>query len=385
MDTLREDAGPGLHRVTASDPAAVAAELGGRLCRSSAELDHALAEAAAQVGPDGDPLEELARVARRWAKLTQVAERTRQRVVAGASQRLTSGALAVHPDTVRDRARRLEAARAELLEAERALAAHDASAPEPDRGPEPAAPVDEPSPSRTDELAARLRMRRNQALGVVLASFGLGLILLAVAVLPLWAALLIPFVASIWALRHLRPTERGERSDEVDSLSRLAEVGAFTDELFGARRAVQELEAEQARLDAARSRAEEELRLAEKAWGDLAGPGVDPRDVDEVVRRFDPGLGEAEHLAGEAVGVRATAAVLAGLAERWAAGWEALGLPVPPIDDGEAAVTAVAERRHQAIVLVGEAAGRAEEAAARVPSVPVVVVEAEEPDPTGSA
>lgn len=382
MPTLREDAGPGLHRVTATDPAARAAEvadaLGGRLCRTVAELEVVLEEAAQASRLDDGTAEELAKLARRWTKLSQVSERTRQRVITAAGQRLAPGALAVHPDTVRERARRLDEARAALVDAERALAAHDVDPPDDgpvaEGTPAPAADV-EPAP--LGAVPSPLRARRNQALGVVLAAFGLALILLALAVVPLWAALLVPFVASLWALRHLRPPEGGDGDGAEEAASLLSEVGAYTDERFGARRAAEEREVERARLDVARSRAEEEVRLAEKAWADLAGPGVDPADVEAVVRRFDPGLDGAEHLVGEAVGVRATEAAVARLAEQWSARWAALELPAPPIAEGEATVRALLARRARAIVLVDEVTVLAEEVTAQVPSVPVVVVEEE--------
>lgn len=388
MHALGEGAGPGLHHLRASDPsaraAALAEELGGRVCRTAAELDAALAEAVVPVPVDDAAIRDLARTARRWASLSQAADRTRRRVVAAAGQRLAPGALAVHPETVRDRARRLEAARARLLDAEQALAAHVTAAPVPG-GRATDAPVvdDHPSgaaaPPSGEHVGSWLRARRNQALGAMLASFGIATILLASSALPLWAALLVPFLASLWALRHLRPVAPTPSDD--DGSSRLAQVGAYTDELFGARRAAQEHEARRARLAAARSGAEEELRLADKAWTDLAGPGVDPGAVEDVVRRFDPGLGGAEDLVGESASVRATEAALGRLVERWAAGWTALGLPVPPIGEGEAAVRAVAAGPTHAIVLVGEVAARAEEVAARVPTAPVVVVEAEGPGP----
>lgn len=382
MHTPRDAAGPGLHRVAAADPAARAVELveeqGGRLCRTAADLDAVVAELEPLGGLDDQVLAELADLTRRWTKLSEVSDRTRQRVVAAAGRRAAPGGLAVHPDTVRERARRLEDARSALLEAERAVAAHQAATEE--KPPPAAEATTDPDPVlvRAVGTSTGLRVRRNQAMGVVLAAFGLGLILLALAVLPLWAVLMVPLVASLWALRHLRPQEVDD-SYEEEAASLLSEVGAFTDEHAGTRRETQEREAEAARLGAARSRAEEEVRLAERSWWDLAGPGVDPRDVDQVVRRFDPGLLGAEHLAGEAVGVRATDAALARLAERWSSRWEGLGLEVPPLDEGGAAVEAVAARRRQLVVLVGEVAVLAEDVAKQVPWATVVVVEADQP------
>lgn len=384
MHALGRDLGPGVHHIDAVDPpsraADVASELDGVLCDSDPALDAVLA---ASTAPEAvaSSAEELRQLARRWAAVAGVASRTRQRVVDAAGARLTPAAgLAVHPDTVRERAARVDEARAALVAAERDLAAHDASPPPTASaaGPEavPAAPV-----APADRRDGRSAARRNQAVGAVVGAFGVALVLLALDAVPLWAALLVPFAAALWALRHLRPVGSPEAggsgaggSDATSASSLLAQMGDYTGERSSPARAQQEHEAARARLDAARSRAAEEVRVAEHAWEDLAGEGIDPADVEEVVRRFDPQLDGASHLAAASVRVRATEAAAATLAGRWATRWEELGLDPPPLEEGEQALDDLLREATRPVVLVGPVVGRAEAVAAQLPMAPVVVV-----------
>jgi hypothetical protein len=384
VHALGRDLGPGVHRIDAVDPptraADLASELGGVLCDSDASVDAVLAASSVPeaLGPAAD---ELRHLARRWARVAGVASRTRQRVVDAAGARLAPTAgLAVHPDTVRERAARVEEARAALVAAERDLEEHEASPPPVVPVADPEAPPEEPVAPVGPRYRRGTAARRNRAVGVVVASFGLALILLALDALPLWAALTIPFGASLWALWHLRPDEQAERGGSGargagSASSLLSQMGDYTGERLSPGRAQQEHEAERARLDAARSRAAEEVRLAEHAWGDLAGEGTDPGDVEEVVRRFDPQLDGAEHLAGASVRVRATDAAAATLAARWAARWEELGLDPPPLEAGEQAIDDLLGRTQRPVVLVGPVVGRAEALAAALPAAPVVVVD----------
>lgn len=385
MNALGRDLGPGVHRIDAVDPpsraADVASELGGILCESDASLDALLA---ASTTPEArvSAADELRQLARRWARVAGVASRTRQRVVDAAGARLTpTGGLAVHPDTVRERAARVVEARAALEAAERDLAALDATPPPPAPTAEPRVVPAEPAASaglRHRGSAAR----RNQAVGVVVGAFGLALVLLALDVLPLWAALVIPFVASLWALRRLGPGGTPEpggsgagAADASTASSLLAQMGDYTGERSSPARAQQEREAARAGLDAARSRAAEEVRVAEHAWADLAGEGTDPAYVEEVVRRFDPQLDGAAHLAGASVRVRATDAAAATLAARWTARWVELGLDPPPLEAGEKAIDELLAGATRPVVLVGPVVGRAEAVAAERPLAPVVAVQ----------
>ena len=121
---------------------------------------------------------------------------------------------------MRDRAVAVEAARAELVEAERALADHAAeiaaaeaaSAAAEARAADAA---DDASEEGTGSSAPRGHrhgpppaVRRSRSLGALVASFGLVLLALGFHLLPLWAALLFPLAASLWAMRYLRAAPR---------------------------------------------------------------------------------------------------------------------------------------------------------------------------------
>jgi hypothetical protein len=217
-------------------------------------------------------------------------------------------------------------------------------------------------------------VRRSRAIGAIVASFGVVLLLVAFDLVALWAALLLPLVASLWALRYLRPEDPDEDDDRGEASSFLADVTAATDELFGARRASQEVAAREALLDAARGRAEEDVRVAERAWHDLAGPDVDVSEVEAVVQRFDPQHEDARVLAAETVGVRAAEAVVHQFRQRWLAFWREIGLPTPDASEGEQAVADLAARVARPVVLVGPATVRGADVARVAPAAPVVVL-----------
>ena len=113
---------------------------------------------------------------------------------------------------------------------------------------------------------------------------------------------------------------RSEVEDTSESTSLLQQMAATTDEAFGARRAAAARDDQLVLLQAQRDRAMEDVRVAERAWRDLAGD--DPvEDVEAVVRRFDPAApGRARAVAQETVGVRAASTLLARAVERWDGG-----------------------------------------------------------------
>lgn len=380
--TSLQDLGPGLHVRREVDPeqraATLAAELGAELCRTGVEVEGVLTARRSLSPLDGPTLAALEGLARRLERAHGMLDRTRQRAEAAAGARLSAaGALAIHPDTVRERAARLVDARHQLQRAEEAVAEHEAialgDADEADDadGSATSAAVVPASAPRT--AAASMRLQRNRAVGALVAAFGLGLILLALGVVPLWAALVPPLLAALWALRVLRPAGPAEAGPSEES-SHLSEVGAFTDELFGARRRSWEHDSESARRAAERSRAEEELRVAERAWRDLAGEHADPAAVEDVVRRFDPQHEEAALIAAESVGVRAVEAARRQLVDRWVEAWEGLGRDVPAAEGAPAAVAALRAEAGRAVLLVGEAADHGADVARAAPLAPVVVL-----------
>jgi hypothetical protein len=212
--------------------------------------------------------------------------------------------------------------------------------------------------------------------GAIVASFGLLLILLGLQLAPLWAALLLPLAASLWALRYLRPGDHDSAGDaEAEASSLLAEVSASTDELFGARQAAQDQEERGVELQGAVDAAVEDLRVAERAWHDLAGAGTDVSELEAVVERFDPRHEDAPALAAETAEVRAIEVVVHQLRQRWLAFWSELDLTAPDLTAAERAVEDLTAQVSQPIVLVGAAAGQSSELARRVPAAAVVVLE----------
>jgi len=380
VDSPRERLGAGIHHVDAATVEAVVRARPPatvRRCTTDGDLDAVLAHPPTPVSIDR--ISALEALAARVRRVRETVDRTRQRVRADAEARLASGtALAVHPETVRARADAVVRAREAVVEAERALARLqvERAAPSP-----VAATHQRPERRRGGRGAAALRVRRNRAVGSVVASFGLALLLLALDVLPLWAALLVPLAASVVALRLLGGgSGEGEEADGEDDgapSSLLAEVDAFT----GARPL--DPAGERRRLEAQRTLAEEELRLAERAWHDLAGPDADVADLDAVLRRFDPQLDALEQVVAESVSVRAVASAAEQLGEAWRAAWAELGLPAPDPDGAALSTALQALTAGPTVVLGGTLAARAAEVVTHLPTATVLVVQdADEPAST---
>lgn len=382
-----EDLGPGLHVLREAEPlkraGAMAARLRAELCATAPQAEAALAARSALPPIDVATLDTLQVLSHRVARAERVAARTRERAVRDLGQRLagTGSVLAIHPATIRERAATVEMARAALVEAERALAAQASGAEEL---PPPVEVSQQAALTEVDQPVARTRrpgpppaVRRSRSLGAIVAAFGMTLLVLGFGLLPLWAALLFPLAASLWALRYLQPprpaAHRSAPQGEASAL--LAEVSASADELFAARRADEERAERRALLERSRERAEEEVRVAERAWHEVAGAGCDVSEVEAVIRRFDPQHADALLAAAQTAGVRATDAVLHQFRQRWVAFWRELGMAAPDPADGERAVDELAARVARPIVLVGPAAAWGPDLARVAPASPVVVLE----------
>jgi outer membrane biosynthesis protein TonB len=133
-------------------------------------------------------------------------------------------------------------------------------------------------------------------------------------------------------------------------------------------------EARERELASALSLAEEELRVAERHWHELAGPDADPDDVDEVVRRLDPQHQDALLLASETATVRAANVLLDRATARWIETWTRLGRPVPPLDQAAEVVAGLAPDEGLVYVCAGSAVSRAGELALAVPTAAVLAV-----------
>lgn len=386
-----DDLGPGLHVLRDADPVAratiMAAAMRAELCATEEQAEAALVDRSALPAVDLSTLITLQVLSRRVARAERIAARTNERALADVEERLAAAGLA-GPQTVRERADAVASARAALARAEAAQAEHeagesaleaaladDARAEDVESdgdGPGVAGPGRNRRPRRPPPPPA---VRRSRALGVLVGSFGAALVVLGLDALPLWAALLLPLVSALWALRYLRPRAQDDAGERSEASSLLAEMSASAEELFGARRAQQEMADQAVLLAAERARAEEELRLASRAWQDLAGPDADPADVDSVVRRFDTQPVNALSLASETAGLRAAEAVVEQLRQRWAAVWDGLGVPRPHAGSPESAADELVDRLSRPVVLVGPAVRLGTDLARVAPAAPVVVLE----------
>lgn len=390
-----EDLGPGLHVMREVDPlkqaGPMATSLGADLCATLPQAEAALEERSTLPTVDPATLSALQVLARRIARAQRIAIRTRDRAVVEAEQRLAGvgSGVAVHPSTIRERATAVETARRALAQAEEALAGHDEELQALRAQADADAAAAQAAAEEAARPAAHLRQRtagpqrrRARAISLVLAGFGLGLVLLAAGV-PLYAALVPGLLACVVALRYLRPQPDDDLADREEASSLLSQMSQSTDELFGAKRAARELEERTALLGVQRDRAREDLRVAERAWSDLAGEGVDAADVEDVVRRFDPQHEDARMLAGETVGVRTAEVVLHQFQQRWLAMWADLGAEAPPAESAEEAVRELARRVTRPVVMVGPATARATELARVAPAATIVVLDGATDDAAG--
>ena len=333
---------PGLHVRTDAAPGELAAtlarELDGDLCTSAHQAEALLAKLQALPALTSEAIELLTERTARLAAVQRVVDRTLERATAEVGARLsTAGAgVAIHPSAVRERAAAVVAARAAQAGAEAAFTAVETAA----------------------ELAARQRVPEPA---------------LAMPVVPPAAHLSEPPPRRRRFFNFLRRHREPEIEDTSESTSLLQQVAASTDEVFGARRASAAREDQLILLRAERDRAEEDVRVAERAWHDLAGD--DPvEDVEEVVRRFDPQHQDAMVVARDTLGVRAAMTLLERARERWEEGWRSSGFDPPPSAD-EGGLAQTARRLSQTVVLVGAAVDSAELLAMAAPAAAVVAVE----------
>lgn len=315
------------------------AELGGDLCTTVLQADDLVAELGAFPPLTADALEVLRGLTDRVAAAQRIVDRTLDRAAVEVGERLAAGGsgVAIHPSAVRDRATAVMAARVALADAAEQLRVGEAGAAvvvaEPPLAPPPSAPSR--VASFEDEPPTPWRRR----------FFGFG----------------------------RRSRDWRDEEDTSESTSLLQQMAVSTDEAFGARRATAARDDQLVLFRVQRDRAEEDLRVAERAWHDLAGEdSVD--DVEAVVRRFDPQHQDAVAVAQETVGVRAVSTLLQRALQRWEEGWRSFDLDPPPSAD-QAAMERMAERLVRPVVLVADAVDRAELVAMAAAAAPVVAVE----------
>ena len=334
--------GPGLHAERDGQPLVraqeLAQQLGGRLCTSADEADALLGDLATLPALPADALGVLHALAQRVAAAQRIVDRTVDRAAEAVGERLasTGTGIAIHPSAVRERAATVIAARQAATAAEERLRAGQAEAEQAQAAALAAlasgaggSPGGAAAASTLDEPPARRR-------------------------------------------RSFFRRRREPREDTTESTNLLQQVSAATDEAFGQRVAAVAREDHVLLLRAHRDRAVEDVRVAERAWRDLAGD--DPvEDVEAVVRRFDPQHQDALEVAHETVGVRAVGTLLSRALERWTEGWRSVGFDEPAVEPG--AMAGVVARSATAVVLTGSAVEKAQAIVTAAPAAPVVTVE----------
>lgn len=339
------DLGPGLHVQSDAEPPTralhLAAELGGDLCATLLQADELLAELRAYPPLTADDVGMLPGLTDRLTAAQRIAERTLARAAHDVGERLAAkgSGVAIHPRAVRDRGAAVVAARAALAELEERLRAAEAAEETDVAAAEADPPSPAPGPSQVASFQDEPPARRRWSF------FGFG--------------------------RKRRARRHKEETSESTSL--LQQVAATTDAVFGARRAQEVRHDQLVMLRAQRDRAQEEQRVAERAWHDLVGEDS-VEEVEAVVRRFDPQHHDALVVAQQTVGVRAVSTLLQRAEQRWEAIWRDHGFDPPPEVDQEA-LDRMVERLVRPVVLVSAAIERADEIALGAPAAPVVVLE----------
>jgi hypothetical protein len=379
--------GPGIHEVTSVDPEVEALDLAGsldaELLLDPADLERAIADReSSRRAIEPATLKQLRSLAEELEKAERIRARTEAKVVGVLGDQLATGTgLAVHPAAIREAAEQLVSARSSVEEIERSLAALAAAEAEvaSEQG-RSAQPVVEAEPREEFDFdAGPARVRGIAAVGVTIA---IAVVVIVVNLVPFYVALVLPVLAIAWMLVQVRLASHDARGTH-EAASLLSDVGAATDELFGRRQAAPSGRVRA--LEVQRDSATERMRVAERQWSDLAGPGADPDDVEAVLRRRDPQLHRAEVWAAESAAVRTAAAMHRTARARWRVAWATIDQDAPhtadagPVIDSLAAEgDASADRRP--LIITGEAADQvgSERMAERLRwlsrTVPVVVV-----------
>ncbi|MEQ1786030.1 MAG: hypothetical protein ABL966_03170 [Acidimicrobiales bacterium] len=330
---------PGLHVRKYADPPRQARKLAqsleAELCATKQEAEAVLAELSAFPAVTAEGLVALRGLTDRVAAAQRIVDRTVDRAAADVSERLAAvgTGIAIHPTSVRDRAAALLGARREL-----------------------------------EEAAARLQAGQDEAAASAAAASA------AAAQAPAWHDEPVEEEPKPRRRRFFgrRGRARTYEDDTSESTSLLQQVAAATDEAFGARRASDARNDHLVLLRAQRDLAEERVRVAERAWRDLAGD--DPvDDVELVVRRFDPQHQEAMVVAQDSAGVRAVSTLLLSATDDWEKGWRSLGLEPPGSVDLEWFARMEA-RVVRPVVLVGDAISAAKRISTAAPAAAVVSV-----------
>jgi hypothetical protein len=286
--------------------------------------------------PIGDAdVEELRHLADDLGRASRIRERTEARVseVLQAKVAASTG-VALHPAAVASAAEGVIDAERAFERAETTLLEHGA----PPSAPEPVETQDDPVLNRPHDDFDEAALERRRAGGRALA-FALVMLGGAGAAVALGAPIAVlagaAVVSLLFALLLLR---RGHRAaarvtGEADhNLAAVAAAVAATDSgrLAASLAARETWVEERAELEAARDEAEELLRVARNRWNQLAGPGTDPHDAEDVIRAHDPQLVYDERVSASSPTVRTVAAFHRRVHARWRVLWAGLGRDEPP-------------------------------------------------------
>ncbi len=332
--------GPGFHEVTEDDPDAAALDLaetlGAELAVSGEDLAEAVAGRRGQSRPvSPTALRDLRHLATELAKAERIRARTEAKVIESLGDQLAAGTgVTVHPASIREAAKAVLRARAAVAELDASFAEQDAL--EPETEVELAPTHAEPEAEFTwDARPAQRRALLYLTIAVVVAGVAI------VAAVPVYLAAIVPLLGVAMTMGRIQH-ERSEARADFEARSHLAGMGAATDELFGRRQATAPVVGRRRAQEVQLSTATEQLRVTERHWSDLAGPGADPADVDAVLRQRDPQLHRAEVWATQSAAVRTAAAVHRKARARWRVAWAALDRDPPSSGDGETVIDSLA-------------------------------------------
>jgi hypothetical protein len=374
--------------VPLDDAELIADELGGELVLPE-DAERTLGALAALV--DDRAGSRLRGLATELGQAERILARAEARVLATfeASTSVSGTGLAIHPQTLRDAASAVRAARAAH---DRAVAELDALDGHGSAGAGGSSAVDEPTPNGQDapasapsddavsdsdrdsgapaapgerpSLSALHLAVVGAGIGISLALFGLRM----APVAPLPAIVAVAWVVIVAVRGRTRPEVDDEGAREASE--NLAFVNALTDGLYSGRlpassNAIATAAARRRQLlELDRDSALERLRVAERHWHELAGADADPADVEALLVRRDPQRHRAGPWVRESSPVRTASTFLGEIKQRWDDVWSLLGHTSPNSADAE---TAIGELEADAAAVV--ALGRPVVVVAPPPSV----------------
>lgn len=338
-------------------------------------------------------------LARDLARAERIVARTESRALVLFEEALADGSgLELHPQTLRDAADAVRAARAAVQRAENELATFereqaeaDAAAAREEAAASAAvthAAADDEGQAVPDWMDDDRKALRDRLITVGLGAGGLAFVLSAFSIVPIYVAIVPLVVAGVYIVRERRRADENadlEDTGAEEARAQLASIDAMTERLYGGRlpatAAAVQVATDRRRqlLGLDRDTAVERLRVAERTWHELAGPEADPADVEELLLRRDPQRHRAAPWVRESAAVRAAEALHERARSAWRTAWEALDREPPSAADADEAVRrlasdAAAEAQRRPVVVVAPPAEVEGAIEVLAPRMSVVVV-----------